>query len=156
MIIYVFNSKSKIKKIDKKIFDDICIETSKIVNIEKDLYFELSLVEDSKMQNLCKTSYKQKTTTDVLSFPSDEIILKSPNLMGEIFINSDKVLAQSKKYSHSYERELYFLFTHGMLHLLGYDQRTRYEEKEMCDIQKEVFEKISIVNIFFRHFFLHA
>ncbi len=144
MIIYVFNSKSKIKKIDKKIFDDICIEISKIVNIKKDLYFELSLVDDSKMQNLCKTYYKKKKTTDVLSFPSDEIILKSSNLMGEIFINNDKVLSQSKKYSHSYERELYFLFTHGILHLLGYDHQTPYEEKEMFDIQKEIFEKINI------------
>ena len=38
-------------KIDKKIFDAICIEVSKVVNIKKDLYFELSLDDDSKMQN---------------------------------------------------------------------------------------------------------
>ena len=103
MVIYGFNSKSKIKKIDKKKFDDICIEITKIVNIKKNLYFELSLVVDSNMQNLCKTYYKIKKTTDVLSFPRVELILKYSNLIGEIFINKDKVLSQSKKNSHSYE-----------------------------------------------------
>ena len=56
------------------------------------------------MQHLSKTHYKKKQTTDGLSFPSDEIILKSSNLTGEIFITNDKGMSQSKKYSHSYGR----------------------------------------------------
>lgn len=142
MINYIFNSKKKIRKKDKKYFDDICLELSKLINIRNDLFFELTIIDDLEMQNLCKTYYKKKKTTDVLSFKSDEIILKSANLMGEIFINNDKVISQSIEYNHSYERELYFLFTHGILHLLGYDHKSPSEEKKMFDIQKEILKKI--------------
>ncbi|MGL5591480.1 MAG: rRNA maturation RNase YbeY [Mycoplasmoidaceae bacterium] len=142
MISYISNS--KIKKGSQILFDKICFELSKLINIKKTLFFELSIIDDLKMQSLCKNYYKRKKTTDVLSFPSDEVIFKTSNIMGEVFINDDKVISQSKKYNHSYERELCFLFTHGILHLLGYNHQNKDEEKKMFDIQKEILKKINI------------
>ncbi|MGL4616739.1 MAG: rRNA maturation RNase YbeY [Mycoplasmoidaceae bacterium] len=139
MLNYISNS--KIKKSNEKIFNDICYELSKIIKIKKCLYFELSIIDNSKMKDLCKIYYRIKKTTDVLSFPSNKIILKSSNFMGEVFINNDRVISQAKKYKHSYEQELYFLFTHGILHLLGYDHQNQDQEKKMFDIQKEVLKK---------------
>ncbi|MGL5640220.1 MAG: rRNA maturation RNase YbeY [Mycoplasmoidaceae bacterium] len=142
MISYISNS--KMNKANKFFFNEICYEISKLINIKKCLFFELSIIDDFEMQNICKNYYKNKKTTDVLSFPSDEITLKSSNFMGEVFINNDKVILQAKKYEHTYDREICFLFTHGILHLLGYDHQNKDEEKKMFDIQKEILKKINI------------
>ncbi|MGL5246226.1 MAG: rRNA maturation RNase YbeY [Mycoplasmoidaceae bacterium] len=142
MLNYISNY--KLNKKNKKSFDDICFEISNVLNIKKDLFFDLSIIDDLEMQALCKTYYQKKKTTDVLSFSSNEIILKSSNLMGEVFINNDKVISQAKKYDSTYERELYFLFTHGVLHLLGYDHKNPDEEKKMFNLQKEILKNINI------------
>jgi len=43
----------------------------------------------------------------------------APQLLGDIVICREIAEAQAKEYGHSEERELVFLFTHGLLHLLG-------------------------------------
>ncbi|WP_278998574.1 rRNA maturation RNase YbeY, partial [Ureaplasma urealyticum] len=45
---------------------------------------------------------------------------------------------------HSFERELCFLFTHGLLHLLGYDHIEVEEEKIMFGLQDEILNELNI------------
>ena len=58
--------------------------------------------------------------------------------MGDIIISIEKVKEQAKEYGHSEEREFYYVFCHGILHLLGYD----HIEKEDKKIMREREEKI--------------
>ena len=74
---------------------------------------------------------------DVYDFPEEEMIE-----LGEIFINIDYAKKQAKEYGHSYEREICFLFTHGLLHCLGYDHMNEEDEKEMFSLQKEILDPI--------------
>ena len=37
-----------------------------------------------------------------------------------------------------------FLFTHGLLHLLGYDHMNEEDEKEMFTLQKEILNQLGI------------
>lgn len=71
--------------------------------------------------------------TDVLSFP--EFDLRPGELptaedadpgtglvpLGDMVISMERVAAQAKEYGHSGRRELAYLVTHSVLHLLGYD-----------------------------------
>lgn len=77
-------------------------------------------------------------TTDVLSF--EEYDLDSNDLyLGEVFINVDRVISQSKKYKHSIQREYVFLVVHGLLHLCGFDHtKSKKEEKIMFDLQDKI------------------
>ena len=67
-----------------------------------------------------------------------------PRSLGDIFISYDHAVSQAEEYGHSLKREMCFLFTHGLLHLLGYDHMQEDEEKEMFALQKEILEKLNI------------
>lgn len=84
--------------------------------------------------------------TDVISFAfldgddNREQLLhgKGPVSLGDIYISIDKAKEQAKEYNHPLERELSFLFVHGLLHLLGYDHMTEEDEKAMFKLQDEI------------------
>lgn len=87
---------------------------------------ELLLTDNATIQELNKTYRKKDKPTDVLSFPFDE----SENL-GQIVISVERAQTQADEIGQSLEEELIFLFTHGVLHLLGYDHEDHEDEKVM-------------------------
>ena len=84
--------------------------------------------------------------TDVISFAfldgeeNKEALLhgKGPVCLGDIYISIDKAKEQAEEYGHPLERELSFLFVHGLLHLLGYDHMTKEDEQVMFKLQDEI------------------
>lgn len=66
--------------------------------------------------------------TDIITFPlsSDPHIISA-----EIFISIDRVLENSQKMRTSFPEEFARVLIHGVLHLLGYDDHTHEEKKEM-------------------------
>ena len=67
-----------------------------------------------------------------------------PRSLGDIFISYDHAKVQAIEYGHSLQREMCFLFTHGLLHLLGYDHMNEEDEKEMFALQKEILNELGI------------
>ena len=65
-------------------------------------------------------------------------------LLGDIYISIDRVYSQAKEYGHSNLREICFLATHGILHLLGYDHMDPDDEKEMFKLQEELLDSYNI------------
>ncbi len=57
--------------------------------------------------------------TDVLSFPLGE----GKNIEGEIYVNLEKAARQARTYRVTAANEVARLIIHGVLHLLGYDDR---------------------------------
>jgi len=51
------------------------------------------------------------------------------------------VISQALEYNHSQKRELAFLVTHSMLHLLGYDHINEAEREIMEKKQKIILEE---------------
>ncbi len=62
--------------------------------------------------------------------------------LGDLFINIDYAKKQAKEYGHSYQREIGFLFTHGLLHCLGYDHMEPKDEKVMFALQDQILDPI--------------
>lgn len=77
--------------------------------------------------------------TDVLSFP----MFEDENL-GDVVICREKAKEQAEEFGHSYERELIYLFTHSVFHLLGYDHETEEEKQEMRAGEEAVMKKLGI------------
>ena len=53
-------------------------------------------------------------------------------------------IRQAEEYKHSLKREMTFLFTHGLLHLLGYDHMKEEDEKVMFKLQDEIMDKLGL------------
>ena len=69
-------------------------------------------------------------------------MVEGMNDLGDIFINIDYARKQAKQYGHSYRREIAFLFTHGMLHCLGYDHMKEEDEKVMFALQDDILDPV--------------
>jgi probable rRNA maturation factor len=105
----------------------------------EDKEVSLVIVGDKKMRSLNRDYRGLDQATDVLSFPAEENMTNKEeggNLLGEIFINIDEA-KRTNKYielfgrKRGYQYIFYFLFVHGLLHLIGYDDRTETERKVM-------------------------
>jgi rRNA maturation RNase YbeY len=58
----------------------------------------------------------------------------------EIFISIDRVKENAKNYNESFERELYRIIIHGLLHLLGYDDKS-VDKREVMQCMEEKYLK---------------
>jgi probable rRNA maturation factor len=121
----------------------------KVCNDEKlnNVMFNVIIVDDQKIHEINKEYRGIDRPTDVISFALEDD--KSFNrddirILGDIYISIDKVRSQSQEYGHSFKRELFFLATHGLLHLLGYDHMTKEDEKVMFSKQEEVLSRYGI------------
>ena len=65
-----------------------------------------------------------------------------PRLLGEIFICVPRALQQAQEIGNTPERELSFLFVHGLLHLLGYDHMTQEDEDVMFPLQEKILSAL--------------
>ena len=87
--------------------------------------------------------------TDVLSFPQfwdleDDIPEVGPIELGDVIICKDKAEEQAKEFGHSFEREIIYLFTHSILHLLGYDHMEEDEKAVMRAREEEIMDYLGI------------
>lgn len=109
--------------------------------------FDITFVTDEEIHKINKEYRNVDRATDVISFAFEEgekNINKPFRTLGDIYISVDTAYNQAKVYQHSTLREICFLATHGILHLLGYDHLTEEEEKEMFDKQRELLDNYGI------------
>jgi len=66
------------------------------------------------------------TYTDIITFPYSDKTIES-----DIFISIDRIRENAKTFNVTFERELHRVMIHGVLHLLGYGDKTEEEQKRM-------------------------
>ena len=147
--------KNDILKEYKKYFKRILRRVKKELGIKEKIGMSVTLCDNAHIQDLNKTYRKKNVATDVLSFAIEDGAdseftkamkkLASVREIGDIVISYDKAVEQSREYNHSLKRELCFLFTHGVLHLLGYDHVNRTDEDIMFALQKKILNSLRIV-----------
>ena len=64
--------------------------------------------------------------------------------LGSIVICEKRAREQAQEYGHSFERELWYLAVHGILHCLGYDHMTEEEKREMREKEESVMQKLDL------------
>lgn len=109
--------------------------------------FNIIFVNNEEIHEINKNYRNVDRVTDVISFALEDNetdAFESFRILGDIYIAIDVAYDQAIEYNHSREREVCFLATHGILHLLGYDHMTVEEEKEMFTKQEELLNAYEI------------
>ncbi len=120
--------------------------------IKKNLDVYVTLTNNETIRKVNAEQRNIDRATDVLSFPifdrSEIPDLKkedkTEDILGDIIVSIEKVKEQAEEYGHSFERELAYLVTHGMLHLLGYDHIIDEEKAVMRKREEEILEILNI------------
>lgn len=100
-------------------------------------------VSEEKIRELNRTYRGKDRSTDILSFGEyvDRRTLEEdvePEIfLGEIFFCYDYIVAGAREDGVTVEHETIYVFSHGVLHLLGYNH-----EKEMFTLQDKVTESL--------------
>jgi probable rRNA maturation factor len=108
---------------------------------EKDIYVSILLTDNETIKGVNRDYRNKDCPTDVISFAYLEVEeeFESPyTTLGDIVISLEKVEEQAQEYGHGFNRELYYVLTHGILHLLGYDHIEEDDKIEMRKKEEEI------------------
>ena len=138
------NSECDVKELD--ILDEYVSEIVKKLNIEEAI-FNIILVDEEEIHELNKSYRGVDRKTDVITFAlEDDKTFKNPEIrvLGDVYLCIPVAYEQASIYNHSRIREVCFLATHGILHLLGYDHMNEEDEKKMFSLQEELLSAYEI------------
>lgn len=109
--------------------------------------FNIIFIDNEEIRKINKEYRNVDRETDVISFALEDnmdVVYDDFRLLGDIYISYEKALEQAEIYNHSVKREVFFLATHGILHLLGYDHMEENDEKVMFDLQNKLLDSYGI------------
>lgn len=104
-----------------------CHAVLEMEGFEGNAEVDISIVDNDQIRVINNEQRKIDAVTDVLSFPLGEngVYDKNPAtdayMLGDIVISVQRAAEQAEQFEHSLQREVGYLTTHSMLHLLGYD-----------------------------------
>jgi probable rRNA maturation factor len=127
-------------------FRKIACSAEEVLKLKSDYEISVTFVRSASIHKINREYRGIDRPTDVISFAIrddlEEEIPEEELDLGDIFINIDYARKQAKEYQHSYQREVGFLFTHGLLHCLGYDHMKPADEKVMFALQDQILDPI--------------
>ena len=121
---------------------------STILEQEKmsDCVINLRLLNDKEMKKLNMQFRQKDKTTNVLSFPNDDISVKQTKNIGDIAISVEYVKAEAKKEGKTFDDHIIHMLAHGVYHILGYDHENDKNAVIMENKEIQTLKKINISN----------
>lgn len=108
---------------------------------DRPVYLSLLFTGNDEIQVINRDYRGKNQPTDVISFAyheTEDFDIGPYDTLGDIVISMERVEEQAAEYNHSVKRELYYVLTHGLLHLLGYDHIEEEDRKEMRIREEEI------------------
>lgn len=94
-----------------------------VAKSEKKLIHQLTYIftTDDYLFNLNKKHLHHNTLTDIITFDYSE----NGELAGDVFISVERVKENAEKFNTSFTDELHRVMVHGLLHLAGYNDKSK-------------------------------
>lgn len=130
---------------ERKIFDKSCLFEQTFDCISFDI-----LYCDNEKTHQINREYRQKDyPADIITFAifadsEERFVFDNEINLGEIIISLDKVEANAVEKVVEFEEELYFLISHGIMHLLGFDHQTNEDYTFIIEAQTSALEKVEV------------
>ena len=136
MSIYFHNEKSRFEYKDeeksKKWLRKILREENK-----KEGDLNIIFTDNPTILQLNKTYINHQYYTDVIAFHYNQ----EENITGDIFISIDVVKENAVLYGSEFHEELHRVMIHGLLHLIGYNDKTEKQRKKMREKESAYLKK---------------
>lgn len=100
------------------------------------------IVDDKRIKQLNSRYRGKHSVTDVLSFAWQEDKKVKSEYLGEVYLCYPQIYRQAQANGVALNDELALMLVHGLLHLAGYDHKTRVQEKLMFALQKKIVNSI--------------
>jgi probable rRNA maturation factor len=113
----------------------------RVLQFEKQANKELDvlLTTDLQIQKLNQKYLSKNRPTDVMAFSQED-----EKALGDIVISVETAMRQAQDEGHDLLTELQYLLVHGILHLLGHDDRSPSKRKVMRQKEKQILAKLNI------------
>ncbi len=122
-----------------------------------DVYISINSASKEEIKEINKEYRNIDKSTDVLSFPifdreeyqrmisqNDEDKKIKELELGDIIICLDVVEEHSKEYGTGLLREILYMITHGVSHLLGFDHIEENDKVEMRAFEEKILGKLGV------------
>ena len=139
----VYNNSVKITEFlinCSEVFKKSCLNKYKFLSI----CFDIVLTDNKEIHRINKEYRQKDTPTDVITFAmfadsseDERFILEGEINLGEIIISLDRIKEQANENNVTFEDELYYIISHGVLHLLGFDHLSEEDYNFMVNYQNK-------------------
>ena len=100
-------------------------------------------VDDKEILEMNKKFLKHDYYTDVITFGE----LKDKKISGDIAISIERVLDNSKTYGLEFEDELIRVMAHGLLHIMGYNDKTSSDKSVMSQKENKAIKMFHVKHV---------
>lgn len=145
MIINTINRTNADMSVYEEGMQRVASSAEKLLGLPKNREISVTFVRSRTMRVINREYRGIDRPTDVISFAIQDAEMQleeEAGDLGDIFINIDYAFRQAREYGHSDLREILFLFTHGLLHCLGYDHMEEEDGKVMFELQDRILDPI--------------
>jgi probable rRNA maturation factor len=121
----------------------VILNTLSQEGVKKSGELTICFVNDTKIKELNWRYLKRKEPTDVIAFdignPGDE-----NRIFADIIVSSDRAVANAKIFHTNAFYELYLYLIHGLLHILGYNDKTPRQRQLMQKKENKILKRLLI------------
>ena len=100
-------------------------------------------VDDKEILEMNKKFLKHDYYTDVITFGD----IKDKKISGDIAISIERVLDNSKTYGVEFEDELKRVMAHGLLHIMGYNDRESNDKSVMSQKENKAMKMFHVKQV---------
>ncbi len=108
------------------------------------IVFDIVLMDNKNIQRINKEYRNKDMPTDVITFSifadspeTERFVIDNEIYLGEIMVSLDRIKEQAEENHIDFKSELYFVISHGILHLLGFDHQTEEDYNFMVNCQNK-------------------
>ncbi len=142
MGVLISNRQKQIRIVQKKIVQ----KAQAILNALGSPDAELSIVilDDAAIAELNRRYLNRNGPTNVLAFPmqTGDFSEIAPELLGDVVISAETARREAKDLRVTFERRLFQLLVHGVLHLYGYDHEKSARESVRMQQKADMLLKV--------------
>jgi len=105
---------------------------------KREALIDITFVGNRRITALNKKYMGRRRSTDVLSFLLEEgAARRKSRLIGDIYISSDAARPNARRFKTAPGKEIFRYVIHGILHLVGFSDKTVKEKKRIRELEEK-------------------